>query len=160
LPDTASQGTRQFIGGAERLAQLGLPWNTDSWDGYPAARARFLAACAANANNALVLGGGSHNCWFNNLAAASGGRLAAIEFAGGSVSSPGLEHTLTNAQPGERESLLRGANSEIAWCDITRRGYGAVTLTHEACDAEWVAFDNVKVAARGEPHVTHLRSAT
>ena len=37
-----------------------------------------------------------------------------------------------------------GANPTLAWCDITYRGYGAVKLTRQACEAEWIAFDGVR----------------
>ncbi len=159
LPENASNGQHQWFAGAEQTAALGLPWNLDCWNGYPAAKARFLAACAANAANALVLGGDSHNCWVNNLPAAGGGRLAAIEFAGGSVTSPGAEHSLTRAAPGQRESLVRGANPNMAWCDLTRRGYGAFKLTRSACAAEWIAFDSVREPIAPTPTVTRFSAA-
>src|SRR5262249_41637849 len=37
LPSEASSYTRAFFAGAVRLAELGLPWNLDCWNGYPAA---------------------------------------------------------------------------------------------------------------------------
>lgn len=159
LPPDISASARQWFDAGERVSALGLPWNLDSWGGYPAARARFLAACAANANNAVVLGGDSHNCWLNNLAAAEGGRLAAIEFAGGSVTSPGFERSLSNAQPGEREAMLRGGNPHLAWCDLSNRGYGALRFTRTACDAEWIAFDGVRSPEAPTPMVTRVSSA-
>jgi alkaline phosphatase D len=159
LPENASANTRRYFGGGERLGALGLGWNLDAWDGYPAARQRFLEACAANANNAIVLGGDSHNCWLNNLAAPGAARLAAIEFAGGSVSSPGFERNLTNAAPGEREALLRSSNEAMAWCDMSHRGYGALTFTREACHAEWRAFTDVRNPEAAAPTVARITSA-
>jgi alkaline phosphatase D len=158
VPDSASPGSRQWFAIGERMSALGLPWNLDTWGGYPAARARFIEACAAHANNAVVLGGDSHNCWVNNLAAPSGGRLAAIEFAGGSVSSPGMERTLTNAAPGEREATMRAGNPQLAFCDVTNRGYGALRLTRAECAAEWVAFADVRAPQPGTPAVTRMTS--
>lgn len=156
LPESASAGTRQWIAGGEQIASLGLPWNMDSWGGYPAARARLLEACVANANNTVVLAGDSHNCWLNNIAAPAGSRNAAIEFAGGSVTSPGFERSLSNAQSGEREALMRNANPNLAWCDLTKRGYGALRFTRTACEAEWVAFADVRVPDAGAPEITRL----
>src|SRR5262249_8918599 len=75
LPDDVSAGSRWWFATGEQMSGLGLPWNLDSWGGYPAARARFLEACTANANNAVVLGGDSHNCWVSNLRAGNGSRL-------------------------------------------------------------------------------------
>jgi alkaline phosphatase D len=156
LPESASSGTRQWIASGEQLTAQGLPWNMDSWGGYPAARTRFLDACVANANNTVVLAGDSHNCWLNNIAAPAGGRNAAIEFAGGSVTSPGFERSLSNAAPGEREALMRNANPNLAWCDLTKRGYGALRFSRTACEAEWMAFEDVRTPQAGAPEITRL----
>lgn len=150
LPPGLHPNARRWYEAGEALGRLGLPWNYDSWGGYPAARQRLLDACVAHAANALVLAGDSHNCWINNHPGE--GRMAAIEFAGGSVTSPGFERALSNAGPGEREAAMRGANPNIAWCDLTRRGYGGLRLTRGACEAEWIAFDSVR-----EPHAPPAR---
>ncbi|MEQ1818721.1 MAG: alkaline phosphatase D family protein [Terricaulis sp.] len=158
-PD-AHANVRRYVTVGERLGRMGMPWNLDSWDGYPVARERFLQACAANAANAVVLGGDSHNTWLNNLATPGDtSRLAAIEFAGASVTSPGLEQAMSAAAPGAREAMMRSANPELAWCDVTNRGYGALKFTRDACEAEWVAFSNVREAETGAPSITRL-SAT
>lgn len=159
LPSDAHSNTRRWIAAGEEIGAQGLPWNLDSWGGYPAARTRFLQSCVTHANNAVVLGGDSHNCWLNNLGASSGRRLAAIEFAGGSVSSPGFERALSNAAPGEREALMRTANPELAWCDATHRGYGALRFTRDACEAEWVAFADVRNSQTSAPIVTRMNAA-
>jgi alkaline phosphatase D len=160
LPATASDGTRQFFAAGGQLAAMGLEWNLDSWGGYQAARSRLLEACVANANNVVVLAGDSHNCWLNNIAApGGGGRMAAVEFAGGSVSSPGFERSLSAARPGEREALVQTVNTALAWCDLTKRGYGALRFTREACDAEWVAFTDTRSPERGTPDVTRFTAA-
>jgi alkaline phosphatase D len=158
LPADVHANTRRWIAGGEEMGALGLPWNLDSWGGYPAARARFLQACASNANNAVVLGGDSHNCWLNNLTAPEGARLAAIEFAGGSVTSPGFERALSNAAPGEREAMMRSANPDLAWSDTTHRGYGVLRFTRGACEAEWVAFSDVRVAQAGAPTISRMNA--
>ena len=158
-PETHAN-VRRYVTVGERLGRMGMPWNLDSWDGYPAARGRFLQACAANAANAVILGGDSHNTWLNNLAApADASRMAAIEFAGASVTSPGLEQAMAGAAPGAREAMMRSANPQLAWCDITNRGYGALKFTRSACEAEWVACANVRDEAAGTPSITRF-SAT
>lgn len=159
LPDGVHHNTRRWIAGGEEVGAQGLPWNLDSWGGYPAARTRFLQSCTANANNAVVLAGDSHNCWLNNLAAPNRPGLAAIEFAGGSVSSPGFERALSSAVPGERELMLRGGNPELAWCDVTHRGYGVLSFTREACAAEWVALQDVR-ASQPSAAITTRMNAT
>jgi alkaline phosphatase D len=154
-PSRPASSGRWFVEG-EALGQLGLPWNFDNWNGYPAARIRFLDACVQHGANAIVLGGDSHNCWLHNHPHEN--RMAAIEFAAGSVTSPGFEKTLTNAQPGEREAAMRAANPDLAWCDVTRRGYGVMRLTRSACEAEWLGFDSVRAPQAPAPLVTRFAS--
>jgi alkaline phosphatase D len=157
LSPNAAPYVRQYVAAGEQLGALHLPFNLDAWSGYPAARARFLAACKAHANNAVVLGGDSHNFW----AAGHGdaGRLSAIEFAGGSVTSPGFEHELTNAQPGQRESMVAAANPQLATCDLTNKGYGVLKFTPTSCSAEWVGFTSVAQATAPTPTLLRLESA-
>lgn len=158
LPETVHGNIRRFVRVGERLGRMGMPWNLDAWDGYPAARTRFLDACVANGTNVAVLGGDSHNTWLNNLAASSGRRLAAIEFAGASVTSPGLERTLSAGAPGAREAMMQSANSQLAWCDVTNRGYGALKFTRAACESEWVAFGDVRTNQAEAPAITRFRA--
>lgn len=152
----AHSNVRRYVTVAERLGRMRMPWNLDAWDGYPAARDRFLQTCTAHANNAVILGGDSHNTWVNNLAAPGASHNAAIEFAGASVTSPGLEQAMTAGAPGAREAMMRSANPHLAWCDVTNRGYGALKFTRGACEAEWVAFANVRDAEAPAPSITHL----
>lgn len=157
--ESLSSGSRQWFTSGVEMGALGLAWNTDAWAGYPAARQRFLDACAQHANNAIVLGGDSHNCWVNNLAAPGGGRLAALEFATGSVTSPGFERSLTAAGAGEREALFRAANPHLAWCDLTNRGYTALRFTRGGCETDWIAFDSVRTPQAPAPAVTRISAA-
>ncbi|HYD87388.1 MAG TPA: alkaline phosphatase D family protein [Vitreimonas sp.] len=159
LPDDVSAGSRQWFTVGEQMSALGLPWNLDTWGGYPAARTRFLEACATQASNAVVLGGDSHNCWVANLDAAGGRRRAALEFAGGSVTSPGFERSLSNAAAGERESMIRTANPHLAFCDLTNRGYAALRFTRGECEAEWLAFADVRTPVAPAPQVSRLHAA-
>ncbi len=156
LPDNVHGNTRRFVTVGERLGRMRMPWNLDAWDGYPAARARFLEACVAHGSNVAVLGGDSHNTWLNNLSAQDGGRLAAVEFAGASVTSPGLEKVLSNGTPGAREAMMKSANPHLAWCDVTNRGYGVLRFTRTACESEWVAFGDVRSQQAPTPTITRL----
>jgi len=156
----AHGNVRRYVTVGERLGRMGLPWNLDAWDGYPAARTRFLQDCVANAANAVVLGGDSHNTWLNNLASPDNpNRIAAIEFAGGSVTSPGLEQAMSAGAAGAREAMMQSANPQLAWCDVSNRGYGVLKFTSAACEAEWVAFADVRAAEASAPSVTRM-SAT
>jgi alkaline phosphatase D len=129
---------------ASRMAGLlaatkaGIPFNMDSWDGYPAARKRLLDAAREAEANLVVLSGDSHNAWAFDL----GG--AGVEFAGTSVSSPGAESYLPFVKPGDLAHALVGANAPLKWCDTSRRGYMAVELTPERASCEWRFNDTVR----------------
>ncbi len=156
LPDTANDWQRRWATTGAGLGRAGLSWNLDSWGGYEAARGRFLQACATDANNAIVLSGDSHNGWANNLPGGRDGRPAAVEMAGLSVSSGGMERAFSKGEPGARERAMLAANRELAWCDVTHRGYSTVKLTRAAAEVDWIAFENV--ATRDAPVASITKS--
>ena len=133
---------------------MGYGWNLDSWSGYPPARDRFLQACALDGANALVLSGDSHNAWANNRPGGRDGRPAAIEIAGASVTSPGFERAFSSAAPGAREAAMVAANPELAWCDVTHRGYASAKLTPTRVDVDWFAFESVANPVAAAPTIT------
>jgi len=132
--------TRQRIQAGQIAAGLGLPFNYDSWGGYPAARARFLKSAQAAGANLLVLCGDSHNGWAFDLG--QDGKPAGVEFAGHSVTSPGYETSLS-ADPKQLAAALVATNDELKWCDTSRRGYMALTLTPDQARNDWVFVDTV-----------------
>jgi alkaline phosphatase D len=123
-----------FLGAAEMAARIGLPMNFDAWDGYPAARARLLAAAQRNAVDLVVLAGDSHNAWASDLV--NDGRPAGVEFAGQSVTSPGFE-TYLAAPPAQVAGALMQANPTLKWADTSQRGYMQVVLTPAEARCEW-----------------------
>ncbi|PZU46857.1 MAG: alkaline phosphatase [Sphingomonas sp.] len=124
-----------FLGAAELAAKLGLPMNMDSWDGYPAARARVLGMAQKAGIDLVVLAGDSHNAWASDLI--NDGRPAGVEFAGQSVSSPGFEHYLRSTPPAQVAGALVAANPTLRWADTSQRGYMQVTLTPAEAVCEW-----------------------
>ena len=129
---------------ANRVAAtgVGLPFNMDAWDGYPAARDRLLAGARAADANLVVLSGDSHNAWANNLT--SGNAAAGVEFGGHSVTSPGAEGSLPWIKPDRLSSDLVALNPGLKWCDTAQRGYMAVELTPARSTCEWRFLDTVR----------------
>jgi alkaline phosphatase D len=123
-------------------AGAGLPFNFDSWDGYPAARARLLrSALDANAE-LVVLSGDSHNAWAFDLDL--DGAPAGIELAGQSVSSSGYESELPHVAPAALARAVVAGNPQLKWAETSRRGYATLTLTPQRADAEWLFLDTVR----------------
>lgn len=116
-------------------AKAGLPLNMDSWDGYPAARDRLLAAAQRVDADLVTLSGDSHNAWAFDLTHA--GRAAGVEVGGHSVTSPGYEAYTPGISDEARVTALRGSSPQLKWANTRDRGYATVALTREAMTAEW-----------------------
>jgi len=157
-PDS-SKRAKDFIRSGITAAKLGLPFNYDNWGGYPAARARFLRSAQGLGANLIVLSGDSHNAWAYDLG--QDGKPAGVEFAGHSVTSPGYESSV-RSDPKTVAAALVGANPELKWCDTSRRGYMAMTLTPTRVSNEWVMVDTVKTAsaAAGIGHSASVKRST
>jgi alkaline phosphatase D len=140
-PDSAPFIKDRVMRGA-LAAKAGIPSNMDAWDGYPAARAKALAAAQAVNADLIVLTGDTHNAWAFDLA--HDGKAAGVEFAGHSVTSPGLESSFTGTDNATLSKALATANPGLAWADAGRRGYMAVELTPDKASSEWRFTDSIK----------------
>ncbi|MEO5867333.1 MAG: alkaline phosphatase D family protein, partial [Sphingomonas sp.] len=141
LAPTAPAIARSRLLSGLTAAKVGLPFNYDGWGGYPAARARFLRSSQAMGANLIAITGDSHNAWAFDLA--QDGKPAGVEFGGHSVTSPGYESAVS-ADPQTVAAALVAANPELKWCDTSRRGYMAMTLTPDHAQCDWVMLDTVK----------------
>jgi alkaline phosphatase D len=140
LKPDARQRSKDYITAGVMAGKLGLPTNFDNWGGYPAARARFLKSSQAMGANLVVICGDSHNGWAFDLG--QDGKPAGVEFAGHSVTSSGYEASLDTDPKVVAAALVR-ANPELKWCDTSRRGYMALTLTPDQVKNDWVFMDTV-----------------
>jgi alkaline phosphatase D len=140
-PDAAPFVKERVLRGS-LAAKAGIPSNLDAWDGYPAARARMLSA-AQNANaDLVVLTGDTHNGWAFDLA--DEGKAAGVEFAGQSVTSPGLESSFTGASSDTLDKALVAANPGLKWASSGSRGYMVVELTPNRAASEWRFTESIK----------------
>lgn len=133
---------RREIGAGLAAARAGLPFNLDTWDGYPAARERLLRSALDADANLIVLTGDSHNAWAFDLSL--GGAAAGVEMAGQSVTSPGHESDLPWIAPAELARASIARNPQLKWCDTSRRGYLTLELTSERTTGEWLFLDTVR----------------
>jgi len=141
LDQSASPRARNYMLGGIAAAKAGLPFNVDNWGGYPAARARFLRGAQRAGADLVVISGDSHNGWAYDLA--QDGRAAGVEFAGSSVTSNGIESAVA-IDPATVARELVASNPELKWCDMSRRGYMALTITPDTVANDWVMVDTVK----------------
>lgn len=117
--------------------RAGLPFNFDSWDGYPHARERLYAAFRDAGSRPIVLSGDSHAAWANDLHDAQG-KLVATEFGATAITSPSYGLLL----PGLGDALA-AANPEVVYCDQESKGYTVLTLTPDAATADFITVSTV-----------------
>ena len=123
-----------------QLFKLGLPFNLDSWDGYPAARERLYAAFKVAGVEPIVLAGDSHAFWVNELHDDAGERRA-VEFGTSSISSPSPADSIGGLPLG---LALMAANSrEVKFCDQSSKGFVLLTLEREQATAELRAVSTI-----------------
>ncbi len=115
--DGASDGIVNKFKRDVRGSKLGVPMWMDRWDGYPAARSRLLGAAQRAGADLVMLSGDSHNAWAYSLA--EDGQPAGVEFAGHSVTSPGIEGEL-GADPKDVARAFVARNPR--WSGATRAG--------------------------------------
>jgi alkaline phosphatase D len=133
-----------------------LPYNLDSWDGYPMQRETILQTIKSMGKRLVVLSGDSHNGWFTNVTTLAGEKVG-VEFAGSSVTSPGFESAglgglgasldgsalvpqLGNAAIGAGLGLI----DDLQYSDTIRRGYLLMTVSAASVKGEYVYVSTVK----------------
>lgn len=136
------EAVRRRVGAAQLAAKAGLPLNMDSWDGYPAARDRLLAAAQAADADLVTLAGDSHNAWAFDLT--HDGRPAGIEVGGHSVTSPGFEAYTPGIADDVRVKALRASSPQLQWANTKDRGYVSVALTRDRVTANWHNVEGVR----------------
>jgi alkaline phosphatase D len=132
-----------------------LPYNLDSWDGYPINREIVLQTAKGLGKKLVALSGDSHNAWFNNLTLLDGTKVG-VEFATSSVTAPGFESVglgalassldgsalvpqLGNAAIGAGLGLI----DDLNYTDSTQRGYLLMTITADAVKGDYVFMSTV-----------------
>ncbi len=120
-----------------------IPYNLDAWDGYPVARETVYATARTLDKNLVVLSGDTHNAWANDLRDVHGNAVG-VEFAGSSVSSPGLEEYLPGMPPDELRAGVMQLIPTLKYANTALRGYLLATFTPERARADWYFVDSVK----------------
>jgi alkaline phosphatase D len=133
IPDAWRSRIRASIAGY----RAGLPFNFDSWDGYPPARERLYQLFRRTGTQPLVLSGDSHASWANDLYD-DAGKLVGAEIGTTAITSPSYGALL----PG-LGTVLAKVNPEVAFCDQDSKGYTLLTLTQDTATAEYVTLSTV-----------------
>ncbi len=147
---TTSTAKWRLVGQQVMMAQLDIFPNTDAWDGYPAARTRFLDTMTAGDKNVVVLTGDFHTSWVNDLTpdakdplkynGDTGEGSRAVELVVPAVTSPGLNKDL---QQIAEDSL--SLSPWIKYVDVYRRGYVLLDVTAARVEAQYFHFADIEL---------------
>lgn len=120
--------------------RLGVPFNVDSWDGFPVAREALYRLFAESGSQPVVVSGDSHAFWANDLLDTEG-RFIARELGVSAVSSPGYGDALPGLPLGK---LISAQNPGVKFNDQAAKGFLKLTLQHDRADAEMMAVTDIK----------------
>ena len=113
---------------------------TDDWNGYPAARDRFIQLLAERkVANPIVLSGDIHAYVVGALHLEAGNPdspVVAAEFTSTSITSQSQSEDLFRT--------IKAGNPNLLLATGAHRGYVRLDLTHERAQADLVVMDNVK----------------
>ena len=137
------QKAAQDVGYIQQLipfSQLGLPFNLDAWDGFPAARDRLYTSAKEAGARLVTLTGDTHTAWANTLVDADDEQRG-VEFGCTSVTSPGLG-TYIKEVP-DLGAQFVDANPEVDFYDPFDNGWVLVTLTQDEARADYKKVTDV-----------------
>ncbi len=139
-PDASAneKKTRRILA---QVGELGLPFDTPLWSGFPAARERLLASCKANGSNVFAFGGETHIGWAFNLPGGQDGP-AAVEIACTAVTSSNSFRP-EGFDDASREAAFIESSPELAWCDVHHWGYTSVRFDAKAATADFTGFRSI-----------------
>lgn len=115
-----------------------LPYNLDSWDGYPVARKRLYQVLQNASQAVVVLSGDAHYSWANELV--EGDKTIAIELGVTSVSSPGIEEDYDIEDPSlldQMEKVSSLFNKQSRYSNYSNRGYMIVEVNRADTRVHW-----------------------
>ena len=122
------------------FSQLGLPFNLDAWDGFPAARDRLYASARDAGARLVTLTGDTHTAWANTLVDGDDARRG-VEFGCTSVTSPGLGTYIKDVP--DLGPQFVAANPEVDYHDPFDSGWTLVTLTSDQVRADFKKVTDV-----------------
>jgi len=136
LPPYIRERIRQGVA----LSALGLPYNLDAWDGYPADRERLYDLFKSAGAHPIVLSGDSHSFWANELFDEAGTKRVAVEFGATGVTSPGYGDILPGVPLGQ---AFAARNTEVKFADPGAKGFVLLTLEHGKATGEMIAVSTI-----------------
>ncbi|MFT3716224.1 MAG: alkaline phosphatase D family protein [Gordonia sp. (in: high G+C Gram-positive bacteria)] len=123
----------------------GVPFNTDSWDGYQADRQKLLTAIdKSGKRNTVFITGDIHMSWAcevpRNVGTYPGSGSVATELVCTSITSNNLDDMVPvpeNTLDAPASVVIPASNPQARWVDTDHHGYSVLTVTPSATQMDW-----------------------
>lgn len=134
-------GARRWL----ESTRLGLPINFDAWDGYPAARLRLYDSVKRTGARLAVLTGDTHMFWSNRLHDPRDESPVGVEFAVGSVTSPGGYEGISPDPRifGIASKALSDKNPDVRFAHVHEHGFLIVTVRRDVIETDYVRVPTI-----------------
>lgn len=142
----ASRARWRLLGQQVMVSPFALGKNLDSWEGYPAARERFLQQLSAAAGDSVILTGDVHSSWAMDVLDERGEHSHAVELV-----TPGITSPLLSREDAEARDADVMAQPHVRYAQLWKRGYMIVEVDRERVQAAWYHYESVDDPEYVEP---------
>lgn len=137
---------------SQRMADGGLYWNSDGWDGYTFERDRLFEDFATTPGDVVVLTGDVHSSWANELVPDANPLNApvGVELVTPAASTRPFAANVAGASP-VFEAMFTAANPWIKQVDMDANGFLVLDLDHERALGRWYQVATDRPGASASP---------
>ncbi|MFL2698739.1 MAG: alkaline phosphatase D family protein [Gammaproteobacteria bacterium] len=144
LPDIFSKldnkSLPEYIRKYLKLGGLEIPFNTDSWDGYPNERDKLFEILSKSQSN-IILTGDTHNSWLSNLF--NNNNFLGVEIATPSISSPNTIDTFGSITDDIDNDFVK-SNKNLIYTNGSGKGFVQLTIHSSHIDTKFVYVSTIK----------------
>ena len=124
-----------------KIGGMDIPYNTDSWDGYPKERNKLLKILS-KAQSSIVLTGDTHNSWISNLFSDSQNFIG-VEIAAPSISSPNSVDLFKSITNDIDQGFIK-QNENLKWANGSGKGFVKLTIDSNQIEAKFMYVSDIK----------------
>ena len=124
-----------------KIGGMDIPYNTDSWDGYPRERNKLLKILSKS-QSSIVLTGDTHNSWISNLYNDMHNFIG-VEIAAPSITSPNSVDIFKSKTEDIDKDYIK-YNKNIKWTNGSGKGFVKLTIESNQIEVKFIYVNTVK----------------
>ena len=123
-----------------KIGGMDIPYNTDSWDGYPRERNKLLKILSKS-QSSIVLTGDTHNSWISNLY--NDMNFIGVEIAAPSITSPNSVDIFKSMTEDIDKDFIK-YNKNLKWTNGSGKGFVKLTIASNQIEVKFIYVNTVK----------------